>query len=65
MKNLYKNELAVKLNISLTTLANLLNVRFYDELYKLGYRKHNKIIFPRVLKFIYYQLGYNTKEVDE
>jgi len=59
MKIIHKNELAVKLEISLTTLAELLNERFYNDIFKLGYRKHHKIIYPKVQRYIYYQLGYN------
>jgi len=48
-----KYELAQKYNISLSTLRNLLNVRFYNELVPLGYLKRQIILSPCVVrKFI-------------
>ena len=44
-----KQELCFKYGFSLTTLASLLNDRYFDQLEPLGYRKNDKILSPKVL----------------
>lgn len=55
-KSLSKKEVAAKLEICMQTLCNWLNVRYYEELYKLGYRKHDKLLTPPVLEFLFRKL---------
>lgn len=47
---LTKAELRDIYNISATTLANLLNVKYFAQLQPLGYIKDSKILSPVVLK---------------
>lgn len=48
-----KFELARKYGISMGTLKNLLNKRYYKELEKLGYQKTHQLLAPCVVrKFI-------------
>lgn len=45
-----KAELAELYGISSGTLANLLNVTFYEKLKAVGYSKHQKILSPKVVR---------------
>ncbi len=45
-----KAELANKYNMSADALRELLNVRYYETLKELGYKKTCKIIPPRVVR---------------
>jgi hypothetical protein len=49
---LTKCELAVKCNVSISTIQNWLNIRYFPQLEKLGYRKDQKILLPPQVKFI-------------
>lgn len=47
-----KCELAILTGISRSTLHHWLNVRYFTELKKLGYIKHQKILLPCQVKFL-------------
>ena len=60
MKNscCYKYQLADKLEISRRTLAYWLNTMYFDELVKIGYKKHQKYLTPEHQKFLSNKLGF-------
>jgi len=49
---LTKCELAILCGVSSTTLHRWMNVRYYEELKKLGYRKNQIILLPPQVKFL-------------
>ena len=59
MKNncIYKYQLAEKIGIHSRTLTTWLNVRYFAELEKLGYRKTQKYLMPCQLAFLSQKLG--------
>jgi len=48
-----KSELADKCGISRSTLSIWLNCRYYVELQRLGYKKHQRILLPLQVKFLF------------
>jgi len=48
-----KSELADKCGISRSTLSIWLNCRYYVELERLGYKKHQRILLPLQVKFLF------------
>ena len=46
---LTKSELRDQYNISRGTLQYLLNIRYYDQLKEVGYKKFSKILSPQVV----------------
>lgn len=52
MKTLTKKQLALKMQVSQSTLQNYLNRLWFNQLSKLGYKKRNKILSIRQLGFI-------------
>ena len=57
MKPKTKKELANELGISRSTLHNLLNVKYYQQMQKSGYEKKQRILYPKQLKVLYSILG--------
>ena len=49
---LTKCELAEKCGVSVSTIREWLNIRYYPELKKMGYQKDQKILLPPQVKFI-------------
>jgi hypothetical protein len=47
-----KKEVAKMLNISTGTLRIWLNVRYYNDLLKIGYEKKHRILTPAVLNYL-------------
>jgi len=47
-----KTKLAERMEISLSSLRNLLNNHWYNEIAPLGYSKNSKIISPKVYSWI-------------
>lgn len=53
MANLYyKYEIAEKIGVSKTTLRKWLNVRYYEELKKLGYQKSQKYLTIKQINYL-------------
>jgi len=58
MKQPYtKKELAQKMGISSTTLHSYLNVKWYNELARAGYKKSMKILSPKIISVIESEWG--------
>lgn len=55
-KCLSKFELATLCGVSMSTLQHWMNVRYYDELKKLGYKKCQKILLPCQVQFLFVRL---------
>ena len=49
---LTKKEVAQLYGISMVTLSNWLNDRYYEELLEMGYYKNQKILNPKILNFL-------------
>lgn len=58
-QSLYKYEVANKLDVSMQTLRKWLNERYYKDLYKLGYRKNDRRLNPRVLSYLFIKLDFD------
>ena len=56
-KSLVKSQVAQMLDISPGTLRYYLNVRYYQQLSELGYRKTQIILTPQILNFLVDKLG--------
>lgn len=54
----FKNKLAEHLDINPRTLATWLNKRYFSDLQKIGYSKHQKILTPEQMKFLSIKLGF-------
>ena len=52
MKTVSKYEYAQRVGISRRTLGAWLNVRYYDDLTKLGYTKRQKLLLPNQIDFL-------------
>ena len=52
MKTLTKKQLAIKMQISQSTLQNYLNRLWYNKLKETGYQKRNKILSIKQLSII-------------
>lgn len=59
---LHKNEIARLCGVSTRTITVWLNVRYYDELVKLGYTKRQKVLLPQQVTFLIGKLDIDTKE---
>ena len=53
-----KYQIADILNIDIKTLANYCNKRYYEELKKLDYDKHQKKFTPAQVQFLKQKLGF-------
>ena len=51
-----KSELAILTGVSRSTLHLWMNVRYFEELKKLGYIKTQKILLPLQVKFLFERL---------
>lgn len=51
-----KFELACLAGVSMSTLQNWCNVRYFSELKKIGYSKNQKILLPPQVKFLFERL---------
>lgn len=51
-KAAFKYEIAERLGVSQATLKNWLNVRYYDELKELGYKKYDHLLSPKVILWL-------------
>jgi len=58
-KCLYKYEVAIRIGISHTTLSRWLNVRYYNDLVKLGYYKKQKILTFKQLRYLSEKLDFD------
>jgi hypothetical protein len=58
-RSLNKKELAEQLGVTSRTLRIWLNERYYNDLVKLGYKKHDKVLNPRVLCYLFDKLDLN------
>jgi hypothetical protein len=54
--SLTKKEVRLDLGISKTTMHNWLNIKYYDELVKVGYVKNNNILIPAVLNVLWLKI---------
>lgn len=63
-RNLFKSELARKLNISKRTLVRFMDEREdkIKEIYP-GYKKRSQILYPKVIDFIIKEMGYSHEEI--
>jgi hypothetical protein len=52
-KPLTKSELANLLEVKSSTLADYLNVKYYDEIVLLGYEKNMKILPPAIVSYLF------------
>ncbi len=57
MKTLTKKQLAKIMGISASTLQNLLNNTWFEELVDIGYNKNLKILSPKMLQIIFENWG--------
>ncbi len=57
-----KKQLRILLNVSASTLKNWLNKRYYEDLVKLGYRKNDRILIPKVLKYLHEKLDISIND---
>jgi hypothetical protein len=44
-------------------LGNWLNIRFYDDLQKLGYQKNQKVLLPKQIEFIVGKLNIELSDI--
>lgn len=61
---MYKSELARKYNMSVRSLARLLNHRYYEELAQLGYKKTDQFIQPLIVRKFFEIWGEPLNEND-
>lgn len=59
---LHKNEIARLCGVSTRTIGIWLNVRYYDDLVKLGYTKRQKVLLPQQVTFLIGKLDIDTNE---
>lgn len=59
---LHKNEIARLCGVSTRTIRIWLNVRYYDELVKLGYTKRQKVLLPQQVTFLIGKLDIDTND---
>jgi hypothetical protein len=58
-----KKELCILCRVTSATLGNWLNIRFYDDLQKLGYQKNQKVLLPKQIEFIVGKLNIELSDI--
>ncbi|NJK98342.1 MAG: DUF4248 domain-containing protein [Bacteroidales bacterium] len=59
---LHKNELARLCGVTTRTISVWLNIRYYEDLKKLGYTKSQKVLLPQQVTFIIGKLDIDTND---
>lgn len=58
LRFMYKYEFAQLIGISRDTLRRIINKESFDDLIKIGYSRHAKMLSPRQMTFIKEKYGY-------